>query len=189
MFKRLFKKRSKCKDKPISFPLNMADVIANIAYNNARSSFGIYPQATILQDGTKIDRTEYQNGWNDGYSHFIHNVSVLKRFYSTLEPSFKKKVLTLAENQWIYASIEEEDQVKLYANMNDTFYPGADMEGVFLEDIDLLYHMNDKYSYHGLTAWVSYKRKDLPLEEHRTEFFFKALEELEILNGKGIKYG
>jgi len=79
----------------------------------------------------------------------------------------------------IRLSLNKDKNITMWVLMNDTFYFAcADGEDITIEEIPQLFQLWKKFSWDGLVAIVSKKRKQLPLQEVQTEKFNKALDYL-----------
>ena len=90
--------------------------------------------------------------------------------------------IVVFENNWGYVEalkymVVNCDNSDVVILMNDTFYFAcADGEDITMEEIPLLYQLWKKFSWCGLVAMVSQKRKQLPLSSIvQTEEFNAAL--------------
>jgi hypothetical protein len=114
---------------------------------------GIYPKASTDENGIRKERTERQDGWNDCVIKLSEKVR--KQLDSLKDINEDLALLMLADVGW-------SEEGKLYLNMNDTFYHGADSEMVEKEEFEAVAILFKKYGYPGLTYWVATKRGSYP---------------------------
>lgn len=126
------------------------------------------------KDGVEHKRNEWQDGWNAAIEHVIESQYKIDDFYQSLTSVEKSDIIYLLENDCI--SIEYyEETIRLYTNMNDTFYYAcADQENVEIYDLNLLRKLYEEFSNDGMTSWVSVKRKQDPIDERNTQKFQEA---------------
>jgi len=142
----------------------------------AIDSMGIYPQATIDENNVRTERTEWQNGWNAAIIEFRQRSCIFEKWFSELPEDISAMIGEMLPDETIRLSLDKDKNVKMWVLMNDTFYFAcADGEDITMEEIPVLYQMWKKFSWYGLVAIVSKKRKHLPLQAVQTEEFDKAL--------------
>lgn len=131
--------------------------------DNLTSGLGIYPKG-FYKDGIYTERTEYQNGWNDGVCEVARGVD--EAVERTEEPDTEaEKLFRAMPNYFFYF------KGKWSVNLNDTwYYACADVEGIEPEEYDRLARYIIDYGYGGVLYWVYLKRKhmpDIPYTERR----------------------
>lgn len=152
------------------------DNIDYIALYSASVHFGCYPVAVIDRNGVRAERTPYQEGWNASHAEFTSDIRKIKNFILELSDSDQQAIIYLFAAGLSFNN--NDDLIRMELNMNDTFYGGSDDEEVLLADIPTLCTMWNNYKHDGITAWVSHKRNQLPLEKYITVKFDAALNEL-----------
>ena len=84
--------------------------------------------------------------------------------------------LISSEDEVIRLRIDEDNNITMWILMNDTFdYACADGEDVTLQEIELVYKSWKKFGWDGVTAFVSNKRGELPLQQLQSEKFHEAI--------------
>jgi hypothetical protein len=142
----------------------------------AIDSMGIYPQATIDENNVRTERTEWQNGWNAAIIEFRQRACIFEKWFSELPEDVSAMIGEMLPDETIRLSLDKDKNVKMWVLMNDTFYFAcADGEDITMEEIPLLYQVWKKFSWYGLVAIVSKKRKHLPLQAVQTEEFHEAM--------------
>ncbi len=142
---------------------------------------GIYPQAMVDVDGTRKERTPWQEGWNACHIKLRQNACLLGNWFEKLSKQEKEDCLELLLNEVINLSAREE-MVRCWLQMNDTFgFACADGEDIEVKDFEIILHLWRKYGYDGLIAWAAHKRSDTPLESLLTKDYLMALNEVERL--------
>lgn len=99
-----------------------------------------------------------------------------------------QKLIRLAADRTVFfgsyndQTDKHDNGVYAYLLCNDTFsYACADAEEFEESDLDLIIDLNDIFSYHGVTAWMSKKRGYDPVKPYLTDKFYAARKYLEDL--------
>ena len=142
----------------------------------AIDSMGIYPQARIDENNVRTERTEWQNGWNAAIIEFRQRACAFEEWFSKLPAEVSSMIGEMLPEEVVRLSLNKDKNITMWVLMNDTFYFAcADGEDITMEEIPLLYQLWKKFSWYGLVAIVSKKRKQLPLQAVQTEEFNAAL--------------
>lgn len=145
----------------------------------ARSSMGIYCQTIVNADGSRIERTPWQDGWNAAVIDLEKKRTRIRKFLKILPDEVTNIIAELIESTQLEILCEAKEAISMYLNVNDTFYyASADAEDVLISDIPKIYELWKKYDHHGITAWVALKRNMDPLDELKTEKYDAAIKEI-----------
>jgi hypothetical protein len=129
----------------------MIDTLLAIkAVQDVLATVGIYPQSMVDEHGKRTERTEWQNGWN---AAIIHISEETDKQFDIMSKGVNEDLalLTVADVGWLVG-----DEFQL--NMNDTFYYGADMESVSMEEVKEVARLFRTYGGRGIDYWVAEKR-------------------------------
>lgn len=145
----------------------------------AHESLGIYCKTIINADGSKTERTPWQDGWN---AAIIADSKAQKRiinFFKTLTNDVIEAIVSLHAENLIWLHCDKDKPIELFLNMNDTFYyASADDEEIKISEVLEVYELWKKYSHHGIIAWVAKNRKIEPIVEWQTPEYEAAKKEL-----------
>ncbi len=145
-------------------------------------SQGIYPQATIEADGTRKERTLWQDGWNTCHISLIKESCILGDWFEKLFKQEAEDCYELLLNEVINLSVKE-GKVCPWLQMNDTFcFACADGEDIEAKNFETILYLWQKYDYEGLIAWAANKRHETPLNSILTKSYLNALKEAERLS-------
>lgn len=143
----------------------------------AIDSLGIYPQSWTDEKGVTTKRTDWQDGWNKAIIEIRNRAILFDKWFNEL-PILSSMVeeLISSEDEVIRLRIDEDNNITMWILMNDTFdYACADGEDVTLQEIELVYKSWKKFGWDGVTAFVSNKRGELPLQQLQSEKFHEAI--------------
>ncbi len=158
--------------------LQKAELI-NELNSAAHGSLGIYCQTIVNVDGSRTERTEWQNGWNAAVIADSKIKVRLRDFAKAMSDDASIAMLELLKCGALNVVAENNNVVSMYLNMNDTFYyASADDEEVKASELEDIYELYKKYGHSGVTAWSSHKRNELPLDIYITPKFTAALNAL-----------
>ena len=147
----------------------------------AKDNIGIYPQARIDADGTRHERTAWQEGWNACSIKISRNTSKISEWLKTLS----ERIIELIENDTLRVSIESDKNPSLWILCNDLFFWAcADGEDFELSDLpDLEKALLDSPT-HGDLLWCCRKRKMRPQKPY---YKYIKKEEHKLFNQCGPK--
>lgn len=147
------------------------------SYKIAIESMDIYPKGHSRNGGEIVARTEKEEGWNEAVIECTKRVSTIRR---TLEASGLKRekagnLYKLIDDGIINISVHENGHVSLGIILNDVFMlASSDEETIGFDDVELVYNLYSEYGHHGVIAYVSEKRKRLPVINLITSRFREA---------------
>lgn len=155
-------------------------------FRTIADNFPIYPSATILPDGTKKTRTEWQNGWNEANSRHTKSLVECYNFLKSLSDGTRSALEDLLIEGAIGLEIDDDNKPHLTINVSDLFFLAcADFEEVETKDIEEIFRIYSKYGDDGLLAWVALKRNIKPIfvKHKRTNDYDGAEKELNERSG------
>jgi hypothetical protein len=145
----------------------------------AQSDQGIYPACTVQGDGTRQERTPWQDGWNAACMDLTQRWVNFGNWFDALDDLQKETIHSLLEQQAIDLSVDEDRNVALVLVLNDTFARAcADSEEVPMSDLATLAGVWKDFGHDGLTAYAATKRNQEPLPELQTPLYVQARQKM-----------
>lgn len=145
----------------------------------SQMTMGIYVQTVVAADGTRTERTEWQNGWNAALMSLAKTQRRIRDLFKILPEDVALLMLELLDSYMLEINVHEDKPIIFYLNMNDTFgYSCADAEEVIVSEIPEVHRLWKKYGHHGLTAWSAIKRNVDPIDECKTKQYALAVKEI-----------
>jgi hypothetical protein len=134
-------------------------------------TMGVYP-ASMVKNGVKTERTEWQNGWNASQMALVVSMSKVEEYFEKLDEETILKLINLSDDSIIFCHVNSDkedpfDMVRFVVNCGDIFYLScADCEEISVDEIGELWDMcydncGNKKPYGG-AAWCVEKRKLRP---------------------------
>lgn len=140
------------------------DLIDLLLLSAAIDSIETYPAATIDNDDIRVERTDWQSGWNKCHLEILQRHGIFYSWYKTFTSNQQSAIVELIRNDVLYLSFVN-DEVEPWVIMNDIFYFACgDGEGISDAEILQVHDMWEKFGYAGVIAFVSKKRGVQPLE-------------------------
>lgn len=135
----------------------------------AIESVGGYPAATLLPTGETKPRTDWQEGWNACLLAIFENQKLLDRWFiercspwTTFDAI--RNMLTQTDRDLLMFKVcpGKQKPVTMYANVNDLFCYGSDVEEITDDELNVFCEAYQYYNYYGIVAYVSLKRNQDP---------------------------
>jgi len=133
--------------------------IYSLAVDLAVDDMGIYAKSIVDSDGSKKNRTEYQDGWNACIMKIVDKAGNISGWLDNLP----KEVLLLVADEKIRVSVNSKERLKTWVLCNDLFYWAcADGEDFELSDLSDFQKALKESPDHGDLLWCCRKRKMRP---------------------------
>jgi hypothetical protein len=141
----------------------------------ATSGMGMYPSARIDADGTRHERTQWEEGWNAACSKLTDDWLTMDIWLDSLQADSRAQVVELLRADVLSVRVDN-DVVTIWLVMNDTFdYACADGEYIPIDQLPTVLRMWVEYGHDGLTAWAARQRGEQPLRELLTDKYASAV--------------
>ena len=146
----------------------------------ANDGMGIYPQATVRANGTREERTAWQDGWNAYGMQLTDKWDHLMTWWESLPREQQDALAELLHADGVlYFRAEKGAAPVPWILMNDTFaYACSDGEELPLDDLPTVLQLWREFKWSGLIAWAAQRRGIEPIGPHRGEQYRAAVRHL-----------
>lgn len=143
----------------------------------ANDGMGIYPQATLRADGTREERTAWQDGWNAYGMQLTDKWDHLMTWWESLRRDQQDALAELLRADGaLYFNAKKGAEPVPWLLMNDTFaYACADGEDLPLDELPTVLELWRQFKWGGLIAWAAHRRGIEPIGPHQTEQYQAAV--------------